>query len=76
VRGLDTVRRSPEAIAEHIDRKTRSGAIVLLHEGHRAADNPEFHLRCLELTLSKLAERGYEFVIPAPEQLCPHAAGK
>ena len=76
VRGLDTLQRSPEAVAERIGRKTRPGAIVLLHEGHRTADNPEFHLKCLELTLSKLAERGYEFVIPAPEQLRPHVAEK
>ena len=33
------------------------------------ARDPEFDPRCLELTLQRLAARGYRFVIPRPEQL-------
>jgi peptidoglycan/xylan/chitin deacetylase (PgdA/CDA1 family) len=71
VRGLDTVRRDPAKVAARIARAARPGAIVVLHEGHRIARNPEFHPRCLELTLSSLAEKGYRCIIPRPEQLRP-----
>jgi peptidoglycan/xylan/chitin deacetylase (PgdA/CDA1 family) len=76
VRGLDTVRRDPAQVASRIVREAKPGAIVVLHEGHRATKNPAFHPRCLELTLSGLAEHGYRCVIPQPEQLRPSAAGK
>lgn len=69
VRGLDTVKRDPVAIAKRIERNTVSGAIILLHEGHRAAKHPEFEPRCMELTLERLSARGFAFVIPTPEQL-------
>ena len=69
VRGLDTVQREPALVAERILRGAKSGTIILLHEGHRITKDPEFHPRCLELTLSGLAERGYRCVIPQPEQL-------
>jgi peptidoglycan/xylan/chitin deacetylase (PgdA/CDA1 family) len=68
-RGLDTVQREPVLVAEKILRKAKAGAIILLHEGHRVAKDPEFNPKCLELTLSGLAERGYQFVIPRLEQL-------
>jgi peptidoglycan/xylan/chitin deacetylase (PgdA/CDA1 family) len=68
VRGLDTVKREPVLVAEKILREAKAGAIILLHEGHRIAKDPEFNPRCLELTLSGLAERGYQCVIPQPEQ--------
>src|SRR5438067_13346803 len=64
VRGLDTGRRDPAQVARRSLRATQPGAIIVLHEGHRAAKNPEFHLQCLELTLSALAEQGYRCVIP------------
>jgi peptidoglycan/xylan/chitin deacetylase (PgdA/CDA1 family) len=76
VRGLDTVRRDPAQVAHRILRDTKPGAIIVLHEGHRVAKNPEFHPRCLELTLSGLSEQGYRCVIPRREQLQPRAAGK
>lgn len=69
VRGLDTVQREPVLVAERILREVKAGAIILLHEGHRIAKDPEFGPRCLELTLSGLAERGYQCVIPQLEQL-------
>jgi peptidoglycan/xylan/chitin deacetylase (PgdA/CDA1 family) len=74
VRGLDTVQREPVLVAEKILRKAKAGAIILLHEGHRVAKDPEFNPRCLELTLSGLAERGYRFVIPRLEQLSERLA--
>jgi peptidoglycan/xylan/chitin deacetylase (PgdA/CDA1 family) len=76
VRGLDTVRRDPALVAARILRETKPGAIILLHEGHRVARNPEFNPRCLELTLSGLADLGYRCVIPQPEQLRSRSAGK
>jgi peptidoglycan/xylan/chitin deacetylase (PgdA/CDA1 family) len=76
VRGLDTVQRDPAQVARRILHDMKPGAIIVLHEGHRAAKNPEFHPRCLELTLSGLAEQGYRCVIPLLEQLRPNAAGK
>ena len=75
VRGLDTVRRDSTEIANRIAREAKPGAIVILHEGHRVKSDPDFHPRCLEQTLSALAERGYHCVIPRPEQLRPRAAG-
>jgi peptidoglycan/xylan/chitin deacetylase (PgdA/CDA1 family) len=76
VRGLDTVSDDPAAVAARILRTVRPGAIVLLHEGHRTERDPEFHPRCLELTLSMLAQEGYRCVLPAPEQLRPRAGEK
>lgn len=64
VRGLDTVLQEASDVAARIFRNVRPGAIILLHEGHRIGRDPEFHPRCLELTLRGLAERGYRFVIP------------
>ena len=75
-RGLDTLRRDPAGVAESLLRKTAPGAILLLHEGQRVTRHPEFNLRCLELTLNGLAERGYRCVIPRLDQLRVSAAGK
>jgi peptidoglycan/xylan/chitin deacetylase (PgdA/CDA1 family) len=69
VRGLDTIRHNPERVAQRIERFVRPGAIILLHEAQRVEKDPEFNLRCLELTLQRLASRGFRFVIPLPEQL-------
>ena len=69
VRGLDTVKRNPVRVAERIEKRARPGAIIMLHEGHHTERDPEFALRCLELTLQRLAARGYRCVIPPPEQL-------
>jgi peptidoglycan/xylan/chitin deacetylase (PgdA/CDA1 family) len=74
VRGLDTVRRNSAQIARRIARQAKPGAIVVLHEGHRIKSDPEFHPRCLEQTLTALAERGYRCVIPRREQLRARAA--
>jgi peptidoglycan/xylan/chitin deacetylase (PgdA/CDA1 family) len=76
VRGLDTIRRDPAKVAERILRNLKPGAIVLLHEDHRTEKDPQFNLRCLELTLTRLTEKGYRCVLPRPEQLRPCAAGK
>ncbi|MBA2243176.1 MAG: polysaccharide deacetylase family protein [Chthoniobacterales bacterium] len=69
VRGLDTVKRDPVAVAERIEKAIAPGAIVLLHEGHHAESRPDFNPRCLELILQRLSARGYRFVLPLPEQL-------
>ena len=76
MRGLDTWRRDPSAVAAMIRRKTRPGAIVLLHEGHHLKKFPDLNPRCLELTLQGLAQDGYQFVIPRAEQLRTTSAGK
>lgn len=76
LRGLDTVKRDPAQVANRIVRGVKAGAIVVLHEGHRVASAPDFHPRCLELTLAGLAEQGYRCVIPRLEQVRPRAAGK
>ncbi len=76
VRGLDTWRRDPLAVAKRINRKAHPGAIVLLHEGHHLEKSPELNPRCLELTLEQLATNGYQFVIPRAEQLRTTFVGK
>ena len=76
VRGLDTVGRDPARIAERIEKRARPGAIILLHEAHRTSRDPAFHLRCLELTLQRLAARDYRFVLPRPEQLRTSGGGR
>lgn len=70
VRGLDTVKRDAAAVAERVEKNLAPGAILLLHEGHRTENLPDFHPRCLELILQRLSARGYRFVLPRPEQLC------
>ncbi len=74
-RGFDTRGRSPQRVAARILRLVRPGAIVLLHEGHRVVEEPGYNLACIELTLRRLAEEGYSFVIPRPEQLRTGAGG-
>lgn len=69
IRGLDTVQRDPVRVAERIEKAVVPGAIVLLHEGKRTKAGSDFSPRCLELTLQRLAAKGYRFVIPTPEQL-------
>jgi peptidoglycan/xylan/chitin deacetylase (PgdA/CDA1 family) len=76
VRGLDTVSRDPDAVAKRIMRRVRPGAILLLHEGHRTATDPDFHPRCLERTLTSLTNSKYRCILPRPEQLRPRAGGK
>lgn len=69
VRGFDTILRDPQHVAARIEKRVEPGAIIVLHEGRRAEKNPEFSVRCLELTLQRLAARGYRFVVPHPDQL-------
>ena len=76
VRGLDTVQKDAAKVAARIERALQPGAIILLHEGHRTESAPEFHLRCLELTLATTAARGYRCVLPIPEQLRGTDGGK
>lgn len=76
IRSLDTVRRDAEAIARRVHERARPGAIILLHEGHRAERDPDFHPRCLDLTLQQLSDAGYAFVIPLAAQLRTRADGK
>ena len=76
VRGLDTVKKEPAAVATRIERRVRPGAIVLLHEGRRVLSDPDFHPHCLERTLRRLTTQGYRCVLPAPEQLRPRAVEK
>lgn len=76
VRGLDTVSQRPEAVAARIMREVKPGAILLLHEGHRTATDPDFHSRCLELTLTALTKANFRCVLPRPEQLRTGAGEK
>lgn len=76
VRGLDTIRRDPTIVAAYIDKGAHRGAIILLHEGHQTERDPSFSTQCLELTLQRLSDRGYQFVIPPPAALRTHAVGK
>lgn len=69
VRGLDTVLRDAEKVVGRIERGVKHGAIIVLHEGQQIDRDPEFSLRCLELTVQRLSARGYRFVIPSVEQL-------
>ena len=64
VRGLDTSSQDADAVAVRILGKIRPGAIILLHEGHRTATDPDFHPRCLERTLTALTNANYRCVLP------------
>jgi peptidoglycan/xylan/chitin deacetylase (PgdA/CDA1 family) len=64
VRGLDTVSTDADAVAARIVGKIRPGAIILLHEAHRTATDPDFHPRCLERTLTALTSANYRCVLP------------
>lgn len=76
VRGFDTSDRAPEIVAARILKQVEPGAIILLHEGHRLKGNADYNPACVELTLRALAERGYQSVIPRPEQLRTHLGGR
>ncbi|MGH7935980.1 MAG: polysaccharide deacetylase family protein, partial [Chthoniobacterales bacterium] len=71
VRGRDTLSNDASAVAERIRRGLKPGAILLLHEGHRTATEPDFHPRCLERTLTMLRGEKYCCVLPRSEQLRP-----
>lgn len=75
-RGFDTGKRDPDQVTVRILKRVKPGAIVLLHEGHQLADDPEYNPTCVEQTLRGLAEAGYSFVIPRAKQLQRCAAGK
>jgi peptidoglycan/xylan/chitin deacetylase (PgdA/CDA1 family) len=75
-RGFDTGKRGPDQVAERILKQVRPGAIVLLHEGHQLAHDPDYNPACVEQTLRGLVELGYGFVIPRKLDLQTCAAGK
>jgi peptidoglycan/xylan/chitin deacetylase (PgdA/CDA1 family) len=75
-RGFDTGKRHPERVAKRILKHVRPGAIVLMHEGHRIENDPDYNPACVEQTLRRLVELGYDFVIPRTEDLLARAAGK
>jgi peptidoglycan/xylan/chitin deacetylase (PgdA/CDA1 family) len=75
-RAFDTVRRDPAGVAATIKKQLRPGAIILLHEGHQIAREPQFNATCVELTLREIAAAGYRCVIPREEQLQASAGGK
>ncbi len=62
-RGFDGVVGDPEQIVARIVPKLTPGAIIVLHQGR------ERSRVVLERTIAAAKERGYEFVIPADEQL-------
>jgi len=64
VRGLDRVNNDVDAVAARILQRVKPGAIILLHEGHRTATDPDFHPRCLERTLIALTNAKYSCVLP------------
>jgi hypothetical protein len=70
------VKRDAVAVADRLEKAAAPGAIFVLHEGQRAKRDPDFAVRCLELTLQRLSARGYRFVIPKPEQLQTRGVGK
>ena len=77
IRGIPTIMVFKAGqVAATIVKRVRRGAIIVLHEGHRVESDPEFNLRCLEATLSRLAEKGYRCVIPPPDQLRAQRAGR
>ena len=75
-RGFRYLKRHPDEVAARILEQVRPGAIVLLHEGHQIANDPEYNPACIEQTLRGLAKLGYSFVIPRLQQLQTCAAGK
>jgi peptidoglycan/xylan/chitin deacetylase (PgdA/CDA1 family) len=75
VRALDTVLRDPARVAARIENGARPGAIIVLHEGRHTKTEATLGPRCLELTLQRLAARGYRFVIPSVEQLRTRGGG-
>jgi len=76
VRGFDTVSRDPAAVAARIMQGVKPGVILLLHEGHRTATDPDFHPCCLELVLLALTKANYRCVLPGPDQLRSRAGEK
>jgi peptidoglycan-N-acetylglucosamine deacetylase len=69
IRGFDAFGRDPEKVAARILEQARPGSIILLHEGHQTKESPGYNPACVERTLQRLVECGYQFVIPTLEQL-------
>jgi peptidoglycan-N-acetylglucosamine deacetylase len=64
-RGFDGVGRvAPAAVASRIARTISPGAIILLHQGRRAADGTLVSVEVLRRVLERLRSEGYRAVIP------------
>lgn len=61
-RGLERRQRTPQAVADRLERAISPGAILLLHEG--PAVPASVRVEAVRLVLENLASRGYRCVIP------------
>ena len=63
-RGFDAVAADPASVVARIERGLRPGAIVLLHEGAPHGNN----LAIIEGVLEAMRARGFQSVLPIPDQ--------
>ena len=63
-RGFDGLLHDPEAMARRILKSTRTGTMVLLHEGRRDARGRPINLLLVETILSRLTAEGYVCIVP------------
>ena len=63
--GLDGISHQPEHVVQKILRDVRPGAIILIHEGSLPGLRKGVRAQTLDALLSKLAENGYEAVVPS-----------
>lgn len=68
VRGLDGRDTDADAIVSRILAGVRPGAIILMHEAHRAPDGSSVAARCVPRVLEHLTDEGYRLVIPSADQ--------
>ena len=62
IRSRDSFARDPAAVADHVLRRLRPGAILLMHEGPFL--RPEVRVEAIRLVIEQARARGYRFVIP------------
>ena len=62
IRSHDSFARDPAAVASHVLRRLRPGAIILMHEGPFL--RPEVRVEAIRLVLDQTSARGYRFIVP------------
>lgn len=67
-RGFDGVGTNPQNVAARIVPAVSPGTIILMHQGRSGSDGTSTSVEAIERVVVELKGRGYDFVIPAPDQ--------
>jgi len=67
-RGFDGVGTDPESVAARIVPAVSPGTIILMHQGRSGSNGASASVKAIERVVVELKGRGYNLVIPRPDQ--------